>query len=125
MTGRTWPEDVRAVIVARDNARCRRCGEPGGSVHHRRPRGMGGTRTTPDPSWGVVLCGTGTTGCHGWVESHRELARAEGYLLPAGMDPDDQPVWDTTTGQWVTLRADGMLEFTGDGTEPRHLAGVR
>lgn len=32
---------------------------------------------------GLLLCGTGTTGCHGWVESNRSEARAQGFLVSA------------------------------------------
>lgn len=82
---------VRAVIVGRDLGCCVRCSRPVAhltpgwdwSVHHRRPRGMGGT-SLPWVGWpanGVVLCGHGTDGCHGWVESNREVAFEEGWLV--------------------------------------------
>lgn len=81
------------LIWVRDRGRCARCNrtlvrERRGidwSVHHRCPRSLGGTRRP----WvglaanGLLLCGTGTTGCHGWVESHRSDARAEGFLVSA------------------------------------------
>lgn len=53
------------------------------SVHHRRPRGSGGTSVPwiNFPSNLILLCGSGTTGCHGWVESHRDEARALGFLV--------------------------------------------
>ena len=62
---------------------CERCGRPATNVHHRRPRGMGGTKdpTIHDPSNLVALCGSGTTGCHGWIESNRAQARWEGWLI--------------------------------------------
>ena len=31
---------------------------------------------------GLILCGSGVTGCHGWVESHRAQARMDGFLIP-------------------------------------------
>ena len=55
------------------------------SVHHRAPRKMGGTR---DPyinalSNLLLVCGHGTVGCHGWLESHRNVARdTKGWLVP-------------------------------------------
>jgi hypothetical protein len=54
------------------------------SIHHRRPRGMGGTdrpdtHTLPNL---MLLCGSGTIGCHGFIESHRQVALDRGYLLP-------------------------------------------
>lgn len=80
------------LVWKRDGGRCARCGigltrEDRGytwSLHHRRPRGMGGSRI----SWVneaanlLVLCGTGTTGCHGWVEKNRGEARDLGWLVP-------------------------------------------
>ena len=74
-------------VLARDGLRCVRCGrriDMGDfSIHHRRPRKMGGTRdeTINRCDNLVTLCGTGTTGCHGWVESHRAAAYALGLLV--------------------------------------------
>jgi hypothetical protein len=55
------------------------------SFHHRRPRGMGGTRRADVHSLSalVLTCGDGTQGCHGYAESYREWARDErGLLVP-------------------------------------------
>ncbi|MGF3055641.1 HNH endonuclease [Microbacterium sp. YY-01] len=78
-------------IVARDRGACVRCGLlvahlPRGvawSVHHRRARGAGGTSVVwvNAASNGVVLCGSGTTGCHGWVESHQREAMTAGWVV--------------------------------------------
>ncbi len=49
------------------------------SIQHRRAQGMGGTslaETNQLGNW-LLLCGTGVTGCHGWVET-TEAGRAEG-----------------------------------------------
>jgi hypothetical protein len=64
------------------------------SFHHRRPRGMGGSTAadTNTPANVLLLCGTGTTGCHGDVESQRQLAYAHGWLVPQGTDPATVPV---------------------------------
>lgn len=40
----------------------------------------------------VVICGSGTTGCHGRVESQRSEAYADGLLLHDGQDPAAVPV---------------------------------
>jgi hypothetical protein len=44
---------------------------------------MGGTKDerSYDPRNLVTLCGTGTTGCHGEVESDRSIAYISGWLL--------------------------------------------
>ena len=88
-----FPAEVVTTIVHRDNGKCARCGKHvthlqrgfSWSVHHRRPRSRGGTSLV----WvdlaanGVVLCGSGTTGCHGWVESNRAEAVAAGFIVSA------------------------------------------
>lgn len=53
------------------------------SIHHRLPQGMGGTSLPwwKDPDWLIAVCGHGTIGCHGWIESNRTAAIDLGYLL--------------------------------------------
>lgn len=120
MTRGGFSREVREQIVGRDGGRCVRCGMPvpagEGSIHHRRPRGMGGTRRRGAglASNGLLLCGSGTTGCHGWVESHREEARRLGMLVPLSGDPVMSPVryWD---GEWYMLGDRGLrLRARGD-----------
>lgn len=90
---------TRAIVWTRAGGRCEVCGSSlagmlGFSVHHRRARGMGGTRRseTNTPSNLLVVCGSGTTGCHGHIESHREQSYAAGLLLHDGQAPADVPV---------------------------------
>lgn len=59
---------------------------------------MGGTS---DPAINYLsnllwVCGTGTTGCHGYMESYRTEACAKGWLVGDGQDPALVPVllWD-------------------------------
>lgn len=69
---------------------------------------MGGTRR-PDansPQNLLALCGSGTTGCHGWVESHRKDSYEAGYLLYDLDDPLIHPYRDGS-GQWWLLMEDG------------------
>lgn len=77
------PEGLRDRVLARDGYRCRRCREPQGRVtltmSHILPQGNGG----PWADFNLhTLCGSGTTGCHGWVESHPEQAIEEGWRIP-------------------------------------------
>ncbi len=74
-------------------------------MHHRQARGMGGTRKVDRASNLVMLCGSGTTGCHGWVESHRTQSLADGWLVRQTADPALIPVlrW----GVLVYLEDDG------------------
>lgn len=73
---------------------CERCGSAlGTNIHHRRPRGAGGSSdpATNVPSNLLLLCGSGTTGCHGWIESHRTVAYRHGWLLQSWHNPLQQP----------------------------------
>lgn len=87
---------TRAEVLGRDMGVCVRCGrnDEGLNLHHRTPRGMGGTRDplSASPANLVTLCGSGTTGCHGWVESHRDQAVSEGWIVLRGTDPSTVPV---------------------------------
>lgn len=89
----TFSKLVVERIWARDGGCCARCGaalDPerrgfGWSVHHRCPRSSGGTSRlwVDQAANGLLLCGSGTTGCHGWVESHRDEGRDAGFLVSA------------------------------------------
>lgn len=89
-----------ACVLERAGYRCECCGTPLGdrrgedfSIHHRRCRGMGGTNWFGSnlPSNLMAVCGSGTTGCHGWIESHRFEAMALGYLVSRYQDPSAVP----------------------------------
>ena len=85
------PATVRLVFFTRDGERCFMCRKPlrfedrgfGWSMHHRKPKGMGGTadRSLSSPANALTLCGSGTTGCHGWVEHVRARAVGMGLLI--------------------------------------------
>jgi hypothetical protein len=110
------PEIVEAVLI-RDRWSCVRCGRciAGGergrdwSIQHRIPRGMGGSRDERLnlPANLLVLCGSGVTFCHGWVESNRTAALLAGLLLHRIQDPTEAPV--QTSSGWVLLDDEGGL----------------
>lgn len=83
----------------------------GASIHHRKPRRMGGTK---DPAINqmsnlIVLCGSGITGCHGNIEKNRRWAYTLGYLLTANDDPTQTPV--LLRKRWVLLTDEGDIQF--------------
>lgn len=92
-------KDVRELVLGRSGYRCEICGNPLGqnqfySIHHRVPRGMGGT-DRPElnlPSNLLSLCGSGTTGCHGYIESNRQEAYEKGWIVLRDHNPADAPV---------------------------------
>lgn len=88
---------ARQAVLERSCGRCERCGRalyPGWSCHHRRPRGMGGTKRIDahSPANLAALCGSATTGCHGEVESDRTAALKAGWLVRLNADPAAVPV---------------------------------
>jgi hypothetical protein len=94
---RTGPTSaVVDAILERAQYSCEICGIGLGpvrgvdwSAHHRRARGMGGTRWPGSNMTSnlLVVCGSGTTGCHGVIESHRAGAVAGGWLILARQNP--------------------------------------
>jgi hypothetical protein len=104
-------------IGQRDNGACALCGKRvwgdrgrDWSVHHRQPRGMGGGKRphVNGTANGLLLHGHGASQCHGWVESHRELARARGLIVLHGKHlPADVPVLHAAHDSWVLLDDDG------------------
>jgi hypothetical protein len=104
----------REQVLARSGGACERCGRNlqasifGYSVHHRLARGMGGTKTPDDAYRLVVLCGSGVTGCHGWVESNRAAAEAQGWLIRHGVTkPIDVPVF--ADGSWYAITPHALV----------------
>lgn len=105
------PEKVRDAVMRRDYWCCARCGRDVTSspysVHHRKPRGAGGTQDARsiDLRNLVLLCGSGVSGCHGHIESHRAEAYETRWLLRSYYDLP-QPI----------LRPDGArLLLTAEG----------
>lgn len=102
-------------IAERDWHRCVRCaaGLVAGprSVHHR----VLGNRADRRAANLILLCGSGTTGCHGWVHANPRLARLAGWIVSRHADPVAAPVYYNQPGRtgWQVLvagRADPDLE---------------
>lgn len=110
MTG--FPKDVRDIITARAAGAC----EIGyfcrpAQIHHRRPRGAGGSKRadTNTASNGLALC----QACHALVESHRTVALFYGWLVRQGNNPATVPMLRHHY-EWVLLADDGTVTaYTG------------
>lgn len=98
------------VLFERSGGNCERCGGFGEQIHHRRARGMGGTRRedTNGLAGLVHLCAE----CHAHIESHREWAYEFGWLVRQWADPAYQPV--KIQGSWVQL-SETYVPFVGRG----------
>jgi hypothetical protein len=101
--------EVRRLVYERDGGRCVACGARTEQIQHRVARGMGGRRSVEADAWVnspaslVLLCGSGTTGCHGWVEAHPAVAVGLGFRVSTNgsQRPDEVPV--LTRLGWVEL----------------------
>ena len=109
---------TREIVMQRADSRCELCGAfsfgfMGYSFHHRKPRGMGGTKNkkSEKPSNIILLCGSGTTGCHGRVESMRDWSRDNGILVCQSDDPLQVKI-KLLVG-WCHLLDDGSYVTTG------------
>lgn len=101
---------VRSLIYDRSGGRCERCNlwTSDTQIHHRRPRGMGGTlrADTNSASAGVLLCGQ----CHWMVESYRAQAFDDGWLVRQSHSPITVPV--LRRGFWVLLDDAGGFTYS-------------
>ena len=87
-----FTNEVRDLIRKRSKQRCEMCGAVAlyHQVHHRRPRGMGGSK---DPASGSPANGMWVhPSCHAKIESNREQAYDKGYLVHQGKNPAEVPV---------------------------------
>lgn len=99
-------EDVLEAVRIRSRGYCELCGDFATQVHHRRPRGLGGTRDPQInlPSNLLHVC----LGCHGYIEAHRAEALTNGWLVSRyGGDPAEAPVLIDRDSRWVNLTIDG------------------
>lgn len=87
------PENIRDQLHIRAGgnrqegipARCEKCGKAGANnAHHRVNASQRGRSILSNL---LLLCGSGTTGCHGWVTNHPELARQGGWSVRSYMTP--------------------------------------
>jgi hypothetical protein len=91
--------------------RCELCGRPATNFAHRLAKGQGGLWS---PCNGILLCGSGTTGCHGWCHANPTSARAGGWIIDTGEHPADVAVYlrpRTLYAAWWLLDDDGCYSL--------------
>ena len=109
-------DPARRLVRSRDGHNCQMCGRSivdyPSSIHHRINRGSGGSAKLERASLLIRICGTGTTGCHGWVTEHPVEASGAGWILPKlniSIDPTTEPIF--TIHGWELLDDEGGREF--------------
>jgi hypothetical protein len=119
MSGGAFDQVTREAVLTRCHWRCVGCGSAHPlTVQHRVARGMGGRARagadlTSHPANGLALCGSGTTGCHGWVERHPEHASTLGWRIASGSPVGAPYLWPApgSTWEWVSVDDDGSLVY--------------
>ena len=109
---------TRVLVLNRARYRCERCGVSLSesyhySLHHRTPRGMGGSRDIRLnlASNLVAICGSGTTDCHGWIESNRSVSEDDGWLVSRYQEVAEVPLQIWGVG-WRYLTDEGTYSST-------------
>jgi 5-methylcytosine-specific restriction protein A len=110
--------NAQQIVKVRSGLHCERCGVSvkwsGGQVHHRLPRGAGGTSRVEinSPANLLHLCDE----CHAWVESNRTEAYEKGWLVRQAHVPAERPVLTHEYG-WVLLSDSGdRTPYLGEAT---------
>lgn len=110
---KTGPDkDTVKLVLARAAESCERCGfAPPSQLHHRKPRGAGGTSDPAInlPSNLLALCAP----CHLEVERDRDVAREQGWLVRNEHNPANRPVWLAGRG-YCFLTDDGSIHDTDE-----------
>ncbi|HEY5785857.1 MAG TPA: hypothetical protein VIT65_13870 [Microlunatus sp.] len=110
----------RDIVAQRSGGRCEAvidyvCTGIAESMHHRRKHGR-----VWKPSNVIHVCGSGTTGCHGWIEAHPEKAHSLGLWLWDYEDPDAESIkmrWEHARAWWW-LDDEGLLHYDESAFEP-------
>ena len=85
-----FPNEIKEMVAERAGWRCEICGKGVTSpqIHHRRPRGMGGTKrkNSASPANALFL----DMECHTDVEKNRYVAIVNGWVLSQSDDPSEK-----------------------------------
>lgn len=99
-------DKVSRGVKERDGERCVSCGTAWGlSFQHRRAVGMGGSKIRPTYADGLAACVPCNVAFEGELQS--KALRLGWKVARWVADPSRVPYWDTTTGRWWRITADG------------------
>lgn len=117
-------QTARRTVMARNNGMCEAqiagvCQGRATNYQHRKLRKHCARQELWLPSNGLAVCGSGTTGCHGWMTSgHVAEAHDWGWDVRSAWDPWEWRVWihnpNHVGGTWYFLNDDGSVEFVSD-----------
>lgn len=123
----------RSTVMPRNAGRCEVqiaevCRGWAESYQHRKRRGQCAPEEKWAPSNGLAVCGSGTTGCHGWIHRNPELAREQGWEVSLYDDPASTSVWLHNPNfygrrELFLLRDDGDVTSAPDD-DPKRESGV-
>jgi hypothetical protein len=102
---------ARSLVSYRANGRCELCNRQGQlTFAHRRNRSHQGAWAASN---GLALCGSGTTGCHGWTEQNPTHAATGGWRIVHSDTPATEvPVWlPRPWPGWWLLDDDGCFQW--------------
>lgn len=86
----TIPAGIRRQLREREDRWCARCGlSYANNAHHRKNRSQGGLDILSNL---LLLCGSGTTGCHGHITENPKEAYENGWSVHSYDDPAAIPV---------------------------------
>lgn len=104
---------VKQLVDLRDQQSCVMCGVSlavaYGSRHHRKRRSQASRTEVHTPANLLLMCGSGSSGCHGWVHAHPAWAYEHGFLVHSWADPLTVPVKTFAHG-WVLLDDSGNFK---------------
>lgn len=102
---------AKKSVACRDEDKCQRCSRPASDIHHRKPRGMGGS-SDPDRNYGLANLISLCHECHWWVHAHPAEAYRLGWLVHSYDDPERVSV--ITPGYLLWLKPDGTAVREGE-----------
>lgn len=86
----TWIK-AKKIVAARDGGKCLKCLGEATDIHHRIPRGMGGT-SDPERNYGLANLVSLCRECHAWAHDDPQEAYRTGFLLHSWDDPAKFPL---------------------------------